>query len=308
MSFVGDLRGGWLTAGIGRSAEATGGSPDTLRLPARLVVITARSERKVVSDGSSLDRSWLPRRTASGGEASMRRLIVLLRRWRLLLAVPLILGACGGGPLGTPGCSVAGISDVLTALENVPGYTFIASGTSLTVKPRAPGGSARYEYQSPRIELRGAYRAPDRSRLEVVAGRDAIPPVTDPGVFFLGAEAIIVIGDRTWLVSPGAATGGQQSEPGGSNLLLELLRGAPEAGEVQWSGAGACSFSGLQRRDLGSLGALNISLQVEVRPGALPHKIVEEMQFDRPDQPRHGYTLTYLPDFGETPDIVAPGR
>lgn len=240
----------------------------------------------------------------------MRRLIVHLRRSSLLVALPLILGACGSGPLATPGCSVAGISDALAALEGVPGYTFVASGTSLTVKPRPPGGSAPYEYQSPGIELRGAYRAPDRSRLEVVAGGvdDAIPPVTDPGIFFLGADAIIVIGDRTWLVSQGSSDGGTASDPGGSNLLLKLLGGAPEAGEVQWSSAGPCSFSGLQRRDLGSLGALSISLQVEVGPGALPHKIVEEMQFDRPDQPRRGYTLTYLPDFGETPDIVAPGR
>lgn len=238
----------------------------------------------------------------------MGRLIVLLRRRSLLVALPLIMGACGSGPLVTPGCSVAGISDVMAALENVPGYTFIASGTSLTAKPRPPGGSAPFEYQTPRIELRGAYRAPDRSRLEVVAGRDAIPPVSDPGIFFLGAEAIIVIGDRTWLVSQGSSDGGTASDPGGSNLLLGLLRGAPEAGEVQWSSAGECSFGGLQRRDLGSLGALSISLQVEVGPGALPHTIVEEMRFDRPDQPRHGYTLTYLPDFGETPDIVAPGR
>lgn len=235
----------------------------------------------------------------------MERLSVLLRRWRLLTGLPMILVACVGTPSGTPACSTASISDVLVALEKVSGYTFIASGTSLTARPAV--GSAAYEYQSPVIELRGAYRAPDRSRLEVLAGGDAIPPVSVPGIFFLGVDAIVVIGDRTWLVSDGRSDGGSTSDPGRANLLLELLRGAPDAGQVEWSSVGACSFRGEQRQDEGSLGSLRISVQVEVGPDGLPHEIVEEMRFDQPDQPRREYTLTYLPDFSQTPDIVAPG-
>ena len=240
-------------------------------------------------------------------EATARRLSLILRRWSLLIALPLILGACAGAPSGAPSCSAASISDVLAALENVSGYTFTASGTSLTLTPRSAAGSVPYEYQSPKIELRGAYRAPDRARLEVVAGGDAIPPVSDPGIFFLGVDSITVIGDRTWLVSQGSNIQSAPSEPGRSNRLLELLRGAPEAGEVQWSSAGACSFRGQQRRDDVNLASMRTSVQVEVGPGALPHKIVEEWRFDQPDQPRREYKLTYLPNFDQGPDIVAPG-
>jgi hypothetical protein len=236
----------------------------------------------------------------------MRRLRLILRRWSLLAALPLTLGACAGAPLATPSCSAASISDVRAALENVSAYSFTASGTSLTAMPVLAAGSVSYECQSPKIELRGAYRAPDRSRLEVLAGGDAVPPVSAPGIFFLGADAIIVIGDRTWLVSPDNINGGPTTEPGRSNLLLELLRGAPEAGEVQWSSTGECSFRGQQRRDV-NLASIRISVQVEVGPGALPHKIVEEWRFDQPDQPRGEYNLTYVPDFGQAPDIVAPG-
>jgi hypothetical protein len=237
----------------------------------------------------------------------MQRLSVLLRRWRLLTALPMVLGACVGAPAVTPACSVAGISDVLVAVERVSGYTFVASGTSLTHTARSAVGSAKLEYQSPVIELRGAYRAPDRSRLEVLAGGDAIPPVSDPGIFFLGADAIVAVGDRTWLVSEGRPAVGSTSEPGSSNLLLQLLRGAPDAGEVEWSSVGACSFRGEQRQDHGTVGTLRISVQIEVGPDDLPRKVVEEMQLDQPDQPRRGYTLTYVPDFGQAPDIVAPG-
>jgi hypothetical protein len=230
----------------------------------------------------------------------------MFRRWSLAVALPLILGACSGTPLGTPPCSAASIVAVLAALENVPGYTFTASGTSLTPTPGSALGSGPYEYQSPRIELRGAYRAPDRSRLEVLAGRDAIPPVSVPGIFFLGADAIIVIGVRTWLVSPGTINEvpTDDLEP---NLLLDVLNGAPEAGEVQWTSPRACSFGGQQRRDDVGLGSLSISVRVDVGPGALPHTIVEEWRFDQPGQPRKEYNLTYQPDFGQAPDIVAPG-
>ena len=235
-------------------------------------------------------------------EVTTRRLNLILRRLSLLIALPLILGACAGAPSGSPSgapsCTAASISDVLAALENVPGYTFTASGTSLTVTPRSADGSIPYEYQSPKIGLRGAYRAPDRDRLEVVAGGDAIPPVGDPGIFFLGVDSITVIGDRTWMVSKGSSISSGPSEPGRSNRLLDLLRGAPEAGEVQWSSAGACSFRGQ---------SLGTSVQVEVGPGALPHKIVEEWRYDQPDQPRREYKLTYLPDFDQEPDIAAPG-
>lgn len=233
----------------------------------------------------------------------MRRPSLMFRRWSLAVALPLILGACSGTPLGTPTCSAASIADVVAALENTSGYTFTASGTSLTNMPDRFNGSAPYEYQSPRIELRGAYRAPDRSRLEVVAGRDAVPPVTAPEIFFLGADAIVVIGDRMWLFSHGNVNQGPLSAlDSGPNLLLTVVRGAPEAGEVLWTSPKACSFVGQQRRD-----ALSFSVQVEVGPGALPNKIVEELRFDPPDQPRLEYNLTYRPDFGQAPDIVAPG-
>jgi hypothetical protein len=243
-------------------------------------------------------------------EATTRRLGRILRRWSPLIALPLILGACAGAPSGSPSgspsCTAASISDVLAALENVSGYTFTASGTSLTVTPRSADGSVPYEYQSPKIALRGAYRAPDRDRLEVVAGGDAVPPVGDPGIFFLGVDSITVIGDRTWVGSQGSSIQSDPNEPGEwrSNRLLDLLRGAPEAGDVQWSSAGACSFRGQWQRDDVSM---RTSVQVEVGPGALPHKIVEEWRLDLPDQPRREYQLTYLPDFDQEPDIVDPG-
>ena len=175
-----------------------------------------------------------------------------------------------GSPSGAPSCTAASISDALAALENVPGYTFTASGTSLTVTPRSADGSVPYEYQSPKIELRGAYRAPDRDRLEVVAGGDAVPPVGDPGIFFLGVDSITVIGDRTWLVSQGSSSQSSPSEPGRrSNRLLDLLRGAPETGESSGAALRACSFRGQARRDDVNLASMRTSVQVEVGPGAL---------------------------------------
>ena len=145
----------------------------------------------------------MPGLTTSPDEAMMRRLSLMFRRWSLAVALPLVLGACSGTPVGTPSCSAASIVDVMAALENVSGYTFIASGTSLNPTFESALGPGPYEYQSPspRIELGGAYRAPDRSRLEVLAGRDAHPPLPAPHIFFLGTPTIVVIGDRTWLVS-----------------------------------------------------------------------------------------------------------
>ena len=232
----------------------------------------------------------------------MRRLSLLCRRWSLAVALPLVLGACSGAPSGTPSCSAASIADVMTALENVSGYTFIASGTSLNPTIQTFLGPGPYEYQSPspRIELGGAYRAPDRSRLEVLAGRDAHPPLSAPGMFFLGADAIVKVGDRMWLVGgDGEPT---TTDPGRANLLLNVLRGDPEVAEVEWSSPNACSFEGQTQR-----GSMSISVQVDVGPGSLPSRIIEEFRFDQPNRPRIEYNLTYQPDFGQAPEIEAPG-
>ena len=86
-----------------------------------------------------------------------------------------------------------------------------------------------------------------------------------------------------------------------------MLRGNPEEGEVQWTSPGPCSFRGQQRHDYAPSGSRSISVQVEVGPGALPRKMVEEVRADLPGQPRLEYNLTYQLDFGQAPDIVAPG-
>ena len=182
-------------------------------------------------------------------------------------------------------------------MEGVPGYAFSASGTSLRFVPQP--GDGPYEYQSYWIELRGAYQAPDRSRLEVVAREDG-PPLSDPGIFFLGVDAIVVVGDRRWLVSENNVQD-HEADPGHANLLLNALR-SPEMGGFTWVSSAACRFSGEAQ-----LGPLSTAVQVEVGPGALPHTIIEEMRYEPPNEPRRAYDLTYRLDFAQVPEIEAPG-
>lgn len=237
-------------------------------------------------------------------EATMSRLSMLVRRWSLPSALTLAIGACGATPPttppATPPCSATSVSDVEAALEDVTGYTFAASGTSLRSRPQADR-SDPWRYDSPPIELRGAYRAPDRSRLEVVVGKES-RPLSDPPIFFLGADAIVVIEGWLWLVSGDSIVGPGKTDAGTSNLLLNVLRGPVGGGfELTWVRAGACRFLGL-----GEQGAISGSVEVDVGTGALPTRIVEEWRYEPPNEPRRGYDLTYLPDFARVPEIDAP--
>lgn len=181
-------------------------------------------------------------------------------------------------------------------MVSVQGYVFTASGTSLRSFQATDG---QFEYESYAIELAGAYQAPDRSRLEVVS-RENGPPLSDPYIFFLGVDAIVVVGDRMWLVSEGNLQD-DRTDLGNANLVLNALR-ATEMGGFTWVSPSACHFTGRAQ-----LGDASIGVQVKVGPGALPHTIIEEMRYEPPNGPRRAYDLTYQLDFEQVPEIAAPG-
>lgn len=125
-----------------------------------------------------------------------------MRRTLTLMAGGILALAGCGGSAGADGCEDVTIEAVRQAAATVDGYSYTVTGTDLssTFVPN-PDASQPFTYEEAALEGEGAYRAPDRGRIEITQGLLEAPPRHSSVLvgWEWDVEEHVRVGDSAWV-------------------------------------------------------------------------------------------------------------